>query len=63
MTSTQALPKTPGFNCHLTVRFRADRNGRPFADAWSRNCPRWVRVNRTDAELWVAQGLATKVDA
>lgn len=55
-----AKPKTPGFNHHMEVRFRVDRNGRPFADGWYRGANRWVRVSYDGAKMWVAQGLATQ---
>ena len=59
---TATAPKTPGFNCRLTIEFKTDRNGRLYAQKISSRNPRWVRCNLADAQSWVAQGLADEVE-
>ena len=47
---------TPGFNCRVTVRFSADRNGRRLAHYLSRGAGqwRWIRMSTPVAESLVA---------
>jgi hypothetical protein len=59
MNSTTA--KTPGYNCRLTIRFSADKNGRPLAHAWNQSIlssGRWIRISTDAARMFVAQGQA-----
>lgn len=44
------MTKTPGFNQRLTIRFRFDRLGRPFAEYLSREAGwRWIRMSYDQA--------------
>ena len=54
-------PETPGYSSHLEIWFSTSRNGRQLAHYWSHLAFRAFRLPLADAELWVAQGLATKV--
>jgi hypothetical protein len=56
----RTLPVTPGFDIHLTIEFKTTRTGQRQAWYWSPRAFRKFRVSLVDAELWVAQGLATK---
>lgn len=55
-------PHTPGYNHHLEIWFKVDGNGRKTAWFWSRLAFRAFRLPLANAELFVAQGQATKVD-
>lgn len=59
---TVVRPNTPGFNQHLEIWFKNDRRGRKQAWYWSRAAMRAFRLPLADAELFVAQDQATKVD-
>lgn len=53
--------RTPGYNCRLTVKFSADKNGRLLAHAWSQSIlgsGRWIRISHDAARMFVAQGQA-----
>jgi hypothetical protein len=58
--------RTPGYNCRLTIRFSADKNGRPLAHYWSHNrlsSGRWIRLGYDEAKMFVAQGQAGVMSA
>lgn len=61
MHSTASTAKTPGYNCRLTIKFSADKNGRPLAHYWSGGTfgqARWFRISYDAARLFIAQGQA-----
>lgn len=51
----------PRVTCHLSVFFQSDRHGRKVAYRWSGQQMRAFRMRLTDAEVFVAQGLATDI--
>lgn len=60
-TTGGTKPNTPGYNCHLTIEFTYDKNGRKLAHYTApRSGFRRFRVSTASAEVWIAQGLATR---
>jgi len=53
-------PNTPGFNIHLDIKFIVTKNGKRRATYFSRRALRWLPVPVANADLFVAQGLATE---
>ena len=53
-------PNTPGFNIHLDITFKVAKNGQRRATYWSRASMRKLPVPAADADLWIAQGLASE---
>lgn len=53
-------PNTPGFSFHLDIKFIVTKNGKRRATYFSRAAMRWLPVPVANAELFVAQGLATE---
>ena len=52
------MQNTPGFNCRISIRIKADTNGRLRAIYWSRRAMRWLPIKIADAELFLATGAA-----
>ena len=52
-------PTTPGFNRHLDIKFTVTKNGQRRALYWSGGL-RWLPIPAADADLFIAQGLATE---
>ena len=48
---------TPGYSCKITVRIKADKNGRPMAHYWGL-ARRWIKMNLAEAELLISTGTA-----
>jgi hypothetical protein len=57
---TADRPNTPGFNIHLDIKFIVTKNGKRRATYFSRRALRWLPVPVANADLFVAQGLATE---
>jgi hypothetical protein len=57
---TQNLPNTPGFNRHISVKFTIAKNGQRRATYYSPLTRRWLPIPVNNADLFVAQGLATE---
>jgi hypothetical protein len=57
---TADRPNTPGFNFHLDIKFAVTKAGKCRATYFSRRAMRWLPVPVANAELFVAQGLATE---
>ena len=55
--------RTPGYNCRLTIKFSADKNGRPLAHYWSQSIlgsGRWIKMSYDAAQLFIAQEQADR---
>jgi hypothetical protein len=59
---TNALPKTPGFNKNIDIKFIVTKAGKRRALYLSRfaGSLRWLPLPVANADLFVAQGLATE---
>jgi hypothetical protein len=57
---TADRPNTPGFDFHLDIKFTVTKNGKRRATYFSRRALRWLPVPVANADLFVAQGLATE---
>jgi hypothetical protein len=58
MTTTQALPKTPGFNRRIGIWFDHDKHGRKVAYMWAPMQFRSFRLPLIDAETFIANETA-----
>jgi hypothetical protein len=57
---TTDRPNTPGFDFHLDIKFIVTKAGKRRATYFSRRAMRWLPVPVANADLFVAQGLATE---
>lgn len=60
--TTRQTAKTPGYNSRLAIWFDHDKNGRKIAYHWSFRAFRAFRISVADAEMWIAQDLADRID-
>jgi hypothetical protein len=54
-------PITPGYNKHLDIKFTVTKRGTRRASYWG-SALRWLPLPAADAEIFIAQGLATKYE-
>lgn len=53
---------TPGYNCRLVLFFARDKRGKKIAYRWSGSQMRAFRISLVEAENFLAQGQADKID-
>lgn len=59
---TTSTTNTPGFNCRLSIYFTTAHSGRRMAFRYSWRQMRAFRMPVADAELFIAQGQADRMD-